>query len=188
MPRPSREQIDDEILEAAATLFARHGFKETSVQRIADAVGYSKTGLLHRYPSKESLQQAVVLRALREVREIGVRVADRPSGPDRDRAVLTGMARLALDLPGTVALLLSGLMSTPEDGIGLALDELAGVIFELFRADPETEPARCIRVVGALGALAVVAVAMQEKPAPGSLDDLIEVSYDALGHGRTTTH
>lgn len=188
MPRPTKEQIDDEILEAAATLFARHGFKETSVQRIADAVGYSKTGLLHRYPSKEALQRAVIARALDEIRAIGASLAGRPDGPARDREVVTGVATLALKAPGTVALLLSGLMSADDDEIGQALDELAGLIFELFRVDPESDGPRCIRVIGALGALAVAAVALQEKPATGTLDDLIDVGYDALGHQRTATH
>src|SRR5262245_12539955 len=109
MPRPTREQIEDEILETAATLFARHGFRETSVQRIADAVGYSKTGLLHRYPSKEALQQAVIDRAVAEMRAIAADAATLPTGPERDRVVVTGIARLALDRPGAVALLLSGL-------------------------------------------------------------------------------
>ncbi len=58
--RPTRQEIDDEIVERR--LFARYGFQETSLQRIADAVGYSKTGLLHRFPTKEALQDAVIER------------------------------------------------------------------------------------------------------------------------------
>jgi len=40
---------------------------------------------------------------------------------------------------------------------------------------------RLLRIVGALGALAVTAVALPDKV---HLDALVEVSYDALGHGR----
>lgn len=185
MPRPTREQIDDEILEAAATLFARHGFKETSVQRIADAVGYSKTGLLHRYPSKEALEQAVVERALREVRTVAEAVATRPAGAERDRAVLVALARVAVDNPGTIALLLSGLMSAPESEI---FQQLGEMIFTAFAVDPDCQSARAVRVTGALGALAVAAVALRETLPGGTLDDLVEVSYDALGHARPTTH
>src|SRR5690349_12862034 len=114
MPRPTKQQIDDEILETAATLFARHGFKETSIQRVADAVGYSKTGLLHRYPTKEALQQAVVDRAVAEMRAIAAEADGLPVGPERDRVVVTGVAQLAIQRPGAVALLLSALMSAPE--------------------------------------------------------------------------
>ena len=188
MPRPTKQQIDDEILEAAATLFARHGFKETSVQRIADAVGYSKTGLLHRYPTKETLQSAVIARALREVRAVGAEVAGLPPGPVRDRAVIAGLAGLAIDCPGTIALLLSGLLSAPESEIGGAMQEIADGVFAAFVLDPEADPTRGIRVVGALGALAVLGVTLRDKPLVATLDDLIDVSYDALGHERPATH
>ncbi len=184
MPRPTKQQIDDEILEAAATLFARHGFKETSIQRIADAVGYSKTGLLHRYPTKESLQQAVVDRGLRGIREVAAEVSDLPPGPARDRAAIGSLARLALDCPGIVSLLLSGLATTADSEIGCVLEEIGAVVFQVFSVDPEADPVRTVRVVGALGALAVAGVTLREKPLAVTIDDLIDVSYDALGHER----
>src|SRR4051794_38176563 len=158
MPRPTKEQIDDEILEAAAILFARHGFKETSVQRIADAVGYSKTGLLHRYPSKEALQEAVIDRALAELRAITAVVADLPPGPDRDRAALNGVGHLAMRRPGSVRLLLSGLLGEKGDDVGQALEEIGCEVFRAFAVDTEADPARALRVVGALGALAVARI------------------------------
>jgi AcrR family transcriptional regulator len=184
MPRPTREQIDDEICEAAATLFARHGFKETSVQRIADAVGYSKTGLLHRYPSKEALQQAVIERALSSARQIRDEAVDLPPGPARDRAGITHIARLALNCPGTVALILSGLTAEESSDIGLALQEIGEAIFATFAIDPETDPIRLVRMTGALGALAVASVALRDKVPASALEVLVDVSYDALGHTR----
>ena len=124
MPRQTRQQIDDEIVDCAATLFARHGLQETSVQRIADAVGYSKSGLLRHYPSKEALQDAVVSRCLSEILEITTSVADEPPGPRRDTAAITGLARLALRRPGFVALLLSWLLHEPAASAVAALGEL----------------------------------------------------------------
>src|SRR3954471_10318821 len=188
MPRPTREQIDDEILEGAATLFARHGFKETSVQRIADAVGYSKTGLLHRYPSKEALQAAVLDRCVADVRSIGAGVADLAPGPDRDRAVIAGVARLALRRPGSVALLLSGLLGTPDSEIAVGLHAIGEAVFAAFATDPGADPARMLRVTGALGALAVARIALGDHLTADGLDDLVEVSFDALGHPRPTAH
>jgi len=182
MPRPTKQQIEDEILETAATLFARHGFKETSIQRVADAVGYSKTGLLHRFPTKEALQDAVVERALTDMRAIAAAAEGLPVGPARDRVVITGVARLALARPGAVALLLSGLMSAPDSE---TLQQVGSVVFAAFGVDDqcvtEVDLPRLLRIVGALGALAVTAVALPDKV---HLDALVEVSYDALGHGR----
>jgi len=187
MPRPTKQQIEDEILETAAALFARHGFKETSIQRVADAVGYSKTGLLHRFPTKEALQDAVIQRALADLRAIAARAEGLPVGPARDRVVITGVARLASERPGAVALLLSGLMSAPE---GETLHQIGEAVFAAFGiADPdcvaEHDLPRLVRIVGALGALAVTTVAMHDKLTPAALADIVEVSYDALGHERT---
>jgi AcrR family transcriptional regulator len=185
MPRPTKQQIEDEILESAAALFARHGFKETSIQRIADAVGYSKTGLLHRFPTKEALQAAVIDRALGEVRAIAAEAGGMTPGPERDRVVITGVARLATERPGAVALVLSGLMSAPQSEI---LEEIGGAVFGAFGIDPdcaaETDPVRVLRITGALGALAVASVALHDKLTPAALAAIVDVSYDALGHGR----
>jgi AcrR family transcriptional regulator len=188
MPRPTKEQIEDEILETAATLFARHGFKETSVQRIADAVGYSKTGLLHRFPSKEALQLAVIEHAMGELRAVAAAAAVLLPGPERDRAVVAGLARLALERPGAVALVLSGLMSAPGSEFATTLQDIGEVVFAAFGVDnpdraAETDPMRVLRITGALGALAVASVALHDKPTP-ALDDIVTVSCDALGHGR----
>ncbi|GLW31628.1 TetR/AcrR family transcriptional regulator [Actinoplanes regularis] len=195
MPRPTKQQIDDEILDAAATLFARHGFKETSVQRIADAVGYSKTGLLHRFPTKEALQEAVVERCVRQIREVAALAADLPPGAERDRSVITGVARLAVGQPGAVALLLSCLLAEGESEVGAALrvigDEVAAAFGDepfsgtTFGAGPVADPRRAIRVVGALGALAVAGVALRDCFTPDSVNTLVDVAYDALGHPPT---
>ncbi|MFI6072314.1 TetR/AcrR family transcriptional regulator [Actinoplanes sp. NPDC051343] len=181
MPRPSRQQIDDEILETAASLFARHGFKQTSVQRIADAVGYSKTGLLHRYPTKEALQAAVIDRSVDELRAITAVVADLPPGPDRDRAALNGVAHLAMRRPGSVRLLLSGLLGEKDDDMGQTLKEVGAGVFEAFAVDPSADPARALRVIGALGALAIARIALLEGGFEGEAE-LVGIAFDALGH------
>src|SRR5689334_11628080 len=178
MPRPTKQQIDDEILETAATLFARHGFKETSIQRVADAVGYSKTGLLHRFPTKEALQEAVIDRALSDLRAVAAEAEHLPVGPERDRVVIIGVARLAGERPGAVALLLSGLTDVGEEG---TLHQFGEAVFAAFGVDNpdcvmEHDLPRLVRIVGALGALAVTTVAMHEKLTPAALADIVEVS------------
>jgi TetR/AcrR family transcriptional regulator len=47
-------------LAAATRLFASQGFDGTSLQDIADAVGVTKPAVLHHYPSKELIRQAVL--------------------------------------------------------------------------------------------------------------------------------
>lgn len=188
MPRPTKEQIDAEILDCAATLFARHGFRETSVQRIADAVGYSKTGLLHRYPSKEALQDAVVGRCIAEMRGVADGVAHLRAGPERDRAAITAMVANAMARPGFVALLLSSLVTEPDSEVATALKPGYEAILEIFGLPAELEDAadlpRVTRVTGALGALAVARVALLEHPSAELAGHLVDVTWNALGHPR----
>ncbi|MBB2944219.1 AcrR family transcriptional regulator [Actinoplanes lutulentus] len=186
MPRPTRQQIDDEILDAAASLFARHGFRETSIQRIADTVGYSKTGLLHRFPNKEALQHAVIERCVNQVRDIATGVSDLPVGPERDRAVITAVAQLALAQPGVVALLLSSLVSEPESEMGQALREIGEAITAAFGEEFLCDPPRALRKVGALGAIAVASVALRDVLSPDAMAGLVEVGCNALGHPSVT--
>jgi AcrR family transcriptional regulator len=181
MPRPTRQQIDDEIIDTAATLFARHGFAETSIQRIADAVGYSKGGLLRHYPSKDVLQDAVIARCLSEIQAIVASAADQEPGPRRDREVLASLAHLAIRRPGFFALMLAALvrgLSNPETA---PVQPITDVVAEAFSLTPDTDLVRIVRVAGALGALAVARTALGEQLTTDSVDHLIDVSYDALG-------
>src|SRR5437016_12247539 len=57
-----------EILEAAAKLFARHGYADTDTQLLADKLGVGKGTLYRYFPSKEDLFLAAVDRAMHMVR------------------------------------------------------------------------------------------------------------------------
>jgi len=49
-----------QILDAALALFAEHGYRATSVAAVATAVGLTEQGVLHHFPSKDALVQAVL--------------------------------------------------------------------------------------------------------------------------------
>lgn len=183
VPRPTKQQIDDEIIDAAAALFARFGFAETPVQRVADAVGYSKTGLLHRFPTKEALQDAVAARWTEELRGVAAGVRDQPVGPGRDRAVLTALAALAFRRPGIVALVVKAL--TNDNDLASALPVSTDLLFDAFGADKEADRDRSLRIGVAVAGLAVVSVAASRLDDAAALrTHLIDASYDALGHHR----
>lgn len=50
-----RRNRDDEVLEAAISVFSEHGYSAASLQDVADAVGLLKGSLYHYISSKESL-------------------------------------------------------------------------------------------------------------------------------------
>ena len=110
--RPSTQDIDRGILDAAARTFAVHGYAKTSVQQLADAVGYSKAGLLHRFPSKRALHDAALGQAADVLDEILDGPADGTADLDpaaRTRATLERVAARALDRPGLVHLLVASI-------------------------------------------------------------------------------
>lgn len=59
-PRSRGAESRDAILLAAGQLFARHGYRGTSLASIAEAAGLSQPGLLHHFPSKKALLLAVL--------------------------------------------------------------------------------------------------------------------------------
>jgi AcrR family transcriptional regulator len=182
--RPFREQIEDTILDRAAALFARRGYAKTSVQEVADAVGLSKAGLLHHFPSKEALHQAV----LSQAGALGRRVLDRagglPPGPARDRHVLEFLLDLALAHPGLVSLLLAPLTQGENESAIAEVDAAGAAALRAFGVDPDAPPSeRAIRVVGSLTALAVLTLAAHAQDQTTAWRPFIVATcFDALGH------
>jgi AcrR family transcriptional regulator len=58
----------EEILAAAAKLFARHGYADTDTQLLADELGVGKGTLYRYFPSKQELFLAAVDRAMHHLR------------------------------------------------------------------------------------------------------------------------
>jgi AcrR family transcriptional regulator len=176
--------MDDGILDRAAELFARRGFAKTSVQDVADAVGLSKAGLLHHFPSKEALHAAVLARA----NALGVRVLeqvdDLPPGPSRDRRAVEVMVDVALAHPGLIALLLApvtqgGLDVVHDTDVGTAA-AAALQAFGVEAGGPVSE--RTVRVAGALSAIAVLSIAAHvHDEATAWRPHIVATCVDALG-------
>jgi AcrR family transcriptional regulator len=180
--RPFRQQVDEGILDRAAALFARRGYAKTSVQDVADAVGLSKTGLLHHYPSKDALHEAVLGQAATLGRRVLDQLGDLPPGPARDLRALEVLVDVALAHPGLVALMLApvtDLDAEPEPAV-------TDLVLRAFGVDPETlEPPRAVRVVGALAALAVLTLAAHAQDRTTAWrQHIVATCFDALGHRR----
>lgn len=189
MARPFREQADAVILDRAAALFARQGVAKTSVQDVADAVGLSKAGLLHHYPSKDLLLHSVMEQADVLGQRVLRLVGDLPPGPARDRRALEVLVDVAQAHPGLVALLLAPLTQGDPAARPPAMDAVSAAALQALGVDPEAPVSeRTIRVSGALGALAVLTLAAhREGDATTWRPQIVATCIDALGHDRPDT-
>ncbi|MER7013816.1 helix-turn-helix domain-containing protein [Saccharopolyspora sp. NPDC000359] len=177
MARALRQQVDEEILDRAAALFAQHGFEQTSLKALADAVGLSKAGLLHHYPSKEALHAAALQFSAVRCGQVRDQVAALPRGLERDRRVLELLTDTALDRPGLVALLFRP-VTTPEAHNA----DHDALLSDLFGVDP-SDVERLVRVTGALSALAVLSLAAHYRGDKTSWRPrIVATCLDALGH------
>src|SRR5215210_6492215 len=123
--RQTSAQIDHAILDVAAGIFATHGFAHASVQQIADAVGYSKPGLLHRFGSKDALHRAVLHEVQETVQEIVGHAIAHSADPNQLTQVLELITRKALDRPGMVHMMLRAFDPNSEEP-GIESTQAAG--------------------------------------------------------------
>jgi hypothetical protein len=96
------------------------------------------------------------------------------------------MVDRALARPGLVALLLSSATALDAEANGPELEATSASIFEAFGADPaESEPARLIRITGAMAALGVLTLAAhQAGETTAWRQHIVATCFDALGHRR----
>lgn len=77
VPLPDGDERRTRLLDAAATLFLRFGFKKTSMEDVARAAGFSRQGLYFHFATKEDLLRAAVERLLTEaIATADARLAD----------------------------------------------------------------------------------------------------------------
>ena len=190
MLRPTREQIDACIVDAAAAMFAEHGYDRTSLREIAGAVGYSKTGLLHRFRSKELLRDAVAEQCVDAVRGVLASVEDLPAGAERDTAVVHALADLAVSAPGRLSLALAragALSSTPAGEVLAGVPELLGRCFALPGPDRPgggaagSDLERSLRVTAALAVIGTLAVAFPQQPPQQLRQHVTGIALEVLG-------
>ena len=133
----SFEKMEQAILEAAAELFDRKGFNQTTLQDIADAIGMARPSLYHYFDNREQILAAGIdlLTKQRDVITEGLRELD--GDPlQRLTALMLGLGKLISEHPVWVRIALRDEAALPADA--RARDrESRLAYFELLVRNPE---------------------------------------------------
>ncbi|MBV4521118.1 TetR/AcrR family transcriptional regulator [Pseudomonas sp. SWRI74] len=182
MPRPTKIEIDAEIIDRAAGLFSKHGFENTSLQQIANAVNYSKAGLLHHYPSKKAIYEKVLSTSIEQLKSLLASVEDIPVGIERDRAVVEATIQHTLDWPGMAAF--GNRLAENEQNVEPILTEMGLIMYAALGIDLATvDLERIIRVTSAFSGLGVTAALSARLDLKREWRSYIaQIAMEALGH------
>lgn len=99
----ARARTRNEILEVAARLFGRNGFKGTSLNEIATEVGCSKATLLYHFESKDAILVALVAPATEHVLALDAAIRELDDAAAQ-AAAIDGFVELVIAYPLPVAL------------------------------------------------------------------------------------
>lgn len=103
--RRRAEDRPDEVLDAALSLFVRHGFAATKVEDIASEAGLSKGAIYRYFSSKEDILESLIRRAIVPIADRVARLATESTGDPA--LVLRSMLTVVignLDNPNTLAI------------------------------------------------------------------------------------
>src|SRR5579859_6700970 len=86
-PLPPPDTRQEALLEAAVGVFARYGFRKTSMDEVARAAGVSRQGLYLQFADKEELFRKALTHKLTRQLSAAVIVLSRPGDPLEARLI-----------------------------------------------------------------------------------------------------
>ncbi|MHC9294556.1 TetR/AcrR family transcriptional regulator [Mycobacterium sp. LTG2003] len=101
----SRAATRERLVDAAVKLFTRHGFAGTSLQMIADELGFTKAAIYYHFRTREQLLSAVVEPILEELRTVVDAAEQQRSAHARADRMVCGYAEIAVRNRALVAVL-----------------------------------------------------------------------------------
>jgi AcrR family transcriptional regulator len=180
-PGPARTRGElrrEEILAAAAGLFARRGFHGVSIDDIGAAVGISGPGIYRHFPGKEAVLSDMLLRISQQLLDEGSRrVVAAPDAPAALGALLSWHIDFALSRPALITVHGRELANVPEPAQRqirrlqrLYVEEWVTVLTELF---PGTTQARLRAAVHAMFGLLNSTPHSAAELEPGAMSEML---------------
>jgi len=123
-PRP-RGSVREHILSASLRLLAAHGFDGTTLQAVADEVGVTKPSVLHYFPSKEALREAVLTQIFHHWSQVVPAAMCRAgTGPARFDVLSRELVNFYTDVPDRARLILREMLDRPAEYRRLYLEHV----------------------------------------------------------------
>lgn len=114
--RLTSEQRREVLLDAAARVFAAHGYHAASIEQIATKAGITKPVIYHHFPSKQQLHRAVFQHYAKQLLATAASHGQHGTPKERFRDLVAGMFAFAHDQPHVWQLLL-GDSTDPETAL-----------------------------------------------------------------------
>ena len=167
------------LIDTAVELFTRHSFAGTSLQMIADELGFTKAAIYHHFRTREQLLGAVLEPILDELHAVVESAEARRTAHASAEHMLSGYAALAVRNRGLVAVLAA------DPGVTMAVQERpewADLIKRQLAllADVDPGPAGVVKAAMVFAGMAAAA-----GPASADLDDDLLFSH-LVDAGRRT--
>ena len=174
----ARTSTREEILSAAARLFAAAGYKGTSLQDIAQAVGCSKATLLYHFATKEVILGTLVAPPVRDLATLSDALTGLDATAAQDRAI-EGFVDLVLTYRREIALIFHDLPYLLQAPSFADLKELTDHLATALTGG-STAPAALLGVKVIMAGIALVAVDPLEPDGEDVRAALIDVCRRAL--------
>jgi AcrR family transcriptional regulator len=194
----SQARTRELLLATARSLFLRDGYHVTSLERVADAAGFSKGAVYSNFGTKDALCQAVI-DAIRAEQFQTIAGAFQAGGPAEDRLkAFEAWAEQTIGDPGWTLLEAEfaihacrrdpGLRATVVEGGRAAAAMLRALLEEELRVRPRTLPIPVEEAIEALLGLGVglgLRRAVDPGLSPRALTDLIRLLLPMEGEDQT---
>lgn len=156
--RRSPEEVRGLAVKAAATLFAERGISATSMAAVASHIGMSKQALMHHFPSKEALRDAVFADLEHTFVSLAPQLLRAVTRRDAAvEAVLSELLSFFADEQPWAKLILRELLNRNGPEFGPLVDAWVGLAIETLRGEQraghiraEVDPEAAIATLGLL--------------------------------------
>ena len=173
------------ILDAALDLFSEQGFEGTTLQQIADRLGFTKAALYYHFRSKDDLLQALHQPATHDVDALLAAYAQRPDTPARRRQFIEDYVDFLLHHRRLIAYTFRDLATIAHPAIASSAAQRRARL-EAMLAGDELDFNEQVRIAMVFGGIHAVIARYPDSDAPTLREALLRTAESLLRPRRRT--